>query len=170
MEKFRGYRAESISSSQLQKFFLFVMGIRFDEVVAALGESANNDFIYIPYFSGSKGRGLRAQFWDSSRFERMSWLPEEPMRVGPFEIPRKIKRVNGVAPGSIISIRKISGSGNRLSVVSRGIGANSPNFDVCVYQKVGQENSRWLGMLKDVGAKLTLEEDEQWQPNAGSFL
>lgn len=161
MEKFRGYRADSITSGQLQKFFLFAMGIRFDEIATVLGESVVNDFIYFPASRWEKRKGWRAEFWDSVRCERRSWLPEEHKYIGPFEIPRKIKRVNGVSAGSIITIRKISASGNKLSVISRGIGGN-PSFDVCVYQKVGQENSHWLGMLKEVGAKMRLDEEAEW--------
>lgn len=162
MEKFRGYRADSITSGQLQKFFLSVMGVRPDEIVDGFGQSTVSDYIFIPYSSRKKGRSLRAQFWDSTRCERRSSLPEKHFRAVSFEIPRKSRRVTGVSPGSIISIRKISGSGNKLSVISRGVGTGNPSFDVWVYQRVGRENSHWLGMLKKVGAKVLIDEEAYW--------
>ena len=169
MEESRVYKAEGLSSSQLQKFLLLVMGVRFDEIASAFGDSVENDFIYLPYCRRRKGKGWRARFWDSLRCVAVrDFLLDS--HIGPAEIPRKIWRVNGFPPESIISIRKTSNSGNVLSIISKGIGTSSPSFDVWVYQKIGQENSRWLGMLKDVGAKLRLAEDVEWRLTGGAFL
>ncbi len=161
MKEFRGYKAEALTAGQLQKFFLFAMGIRFDEIVAAFGESVANEFIYFPYCRRRKGKGWRARFWDSSRCAAVGDLQLDG-RIGPVEIPRKIRRVNGFPPASIISIYKTSSSGNILSVVSRNTGTNNPSFDVGIRQRIGQESSHWLGMLSEVGAKVVLEEEIPW--------
>jgi len=156
MEGYTEYRGRC-SSSQIQKFLLAAMGVRFDELKNDQGFTPTSYFIYWP--KGSSRRPWRIEF--DEPYDHKYFLKT-------FKVDRKIARVVGIIPAVISKISKMSKSGNKLEIqicwdYDDRCDDNVFDFSINVFEK-NERYSRWLPMLAGLGVVMTSKDGKKWTP------